>query len=72
MPTESTLLHVFPGRLGAWFVVETDTGKPLAEHDDASAALRDATARARTRGGGEVLLHDRYHHVHLYRCAGRR
>jgi hypothetical protein len=72
MPTESTLLHVFPGRRGAWVVAEPDTGEPLAEHADASAALRDATARAQTRGGGEVLVHDRYHHVHPYHCAAQR
>lgn len=73
MPTEPALLHVFPGRRGAWIVVESDTDAPLSEHHDASAALRAATARAERRGGGDVLVHDRYHHVHPHHCtAGHR
>jgi hypothetical protein len=72
MPDSSALLHVAPGRHGDWVVTDDETREPLSEHTDATAALRAATARAERAGGGEVLVHDRYHHVHPHRCAGAR
>jgi hypothetical protein len=34
-------------------------------HGDATAAAAAAAAHAEAAGGGNVLVHDRYHHVHL-------
>jgi hypothetical protein len=69
MPDRSALLHVAPGRHGDWVVSDDKTPEPLSAHRDATAALRAATARAERAGGGEVLVHDRYHHVRPHRCA---
>lgn len=71
MTSSSAVLHVTPGRHGAWLVTAEDQASPLSEHHDASAAVRAASSAVRERGGGEVFVHDRYHHVHPHRCDAR-
>ncbi|WP_187368798.1 DUF2188 domain-containing protein [Baekduia soli] len=72
MTGHPSVLHVSPGHDGAWVVADDeDRDTQLSRHADASEALRVATERLRRHGGGEVLVHDRYHHVHPHRCAGR-
>jgi hypothetical protein len=46
--------------------------EPLSEHDDAGAATLAACARVRGNPEGCVLVHDRYHRVHVERAARRR
>jgi hypothetical protein len=72
MASDSALLHVAPGPRGAWTVVDDASSEALSEHAAAAAARRAAAARAERAGGGEVLVHDCYHHVHAHRCGPAR
>ena len=58
MPT----LHVEP-RNGAWVVRSDDRSAPVSEHGDAA----EATLAACRTGAAQVLVHDRYHRVHVAR-----
>jgi hypothetical protein len=60
-------LIVTPRDERIWQVRLDGSTEPLSEHEDATAALRAATDHARRIGGGDVLLRDRQHHVHLAR-----
>lgn len=67
---ESAPLHVIPRARGRWAVTErAGSSYVLSEHADASAALRAASHEARSRGCREVLVHDRYFHVHHHHAA---
>ena len=57
-------LHVEP-RNNAWVVRRDGAAVPLSEHDDAGAATLAACARARRAPDTRVLVHDRYHRVHV-------
>jgi hypothetical protein len=73
MTAQVAVLHVIPGPRGRWLVTE-DAGSQgaLSEHADASTALLAASRETTARGGGDVLVHDRYHRIHPHHCAASR
>jgi hypothetical protein len=71
MSSHHAAVHVTPGPDGRWIVAAEEGDRPLSEHADASAAVRAAARQAARRGDPEVLVHDRYHHIHHHRPAQR-
>ena len=68
MPQIEQVLHVLCGDRGDWVVAEQPVEvAPLSRHRDATTAVRAATIELERRHAdvGEVLLHDRYHHVRV-------
>jgi hypothetical protein len=68
MPHSEQVLHVLAGDRGDWLVAEQPLARePLSRHSDAGTAVRAATIELERRhaDAGEVLLHDRYHHVRV-------
>lgn len=63
-------LHVEP-RGNVWIVRREATPTPLSEHPDAGTAMLAAHARAAEISDAQVLIHDRYHRVHLQPPARR-
>ena len=55
-----TTLHVEP-RADRWVVRREGAPAPISEYPDAGAATR----AARAAGAERVLVHDRYHRVHM-------
>lgn len=53
----------------SWEVYTDDSGEPISTHATEGEAERAATRYARTIGGGNVVIHDRYCRV---RVRGRR
>jgi hypothetical protein len=55
-------VHVVPvARTGRWLVQEREPALSESEFETETAAELAALARARTRGGGRIVIHDRYH-----------
>jgi hypothetical protein len=44
----------------------------VSEHADAHAAAAAARRHAEATGGGDVIVHDRYHHLHRTHREGPR
>jgi hypothetical protein len=68
MPTaqrESRSIHVVPGYAGGWSVHAAGELEPACVHPDATEAQRAARRIAARRGADAVVVHDRYHRLHV-------
>jgi hypothetical protein len=52
---------------GRWIVRLEQRDAPLSQHEDAGTATLAAVEHARRAGGGDVLVRDAHHCVHLER-----
>ena len=68
MPTaqlESHSIHVVPGNSGGWSVHAAGELEPACVHPDATEAQRAARRIAARCGADAVVVHDRYHRLHV-------
>jgi Uncharacterized protein conserved in bacteria (DUF2188) len=68
MPTaqrESQSIHVVPGCTGGWSVHAAGDLEPACVHPNATDAQRAARRIAARRGADAVVVHDRYHRLHV-------
>jgi Uncharacterized protein conserved in bacteria (DUF2188) len=54
------LIHVRCTDTGAWTVHPGDHDPPVSVHGSETEAERAARARMEARGGGAIVIHDRY------------
>lgn len=64
---DTVIVHVRVRRDGTWVAEPSDLDEPIAECREASEAMRAAAEHVRAQDGGEVVVHDRYGHLHVTR-----
>jgi Uncharacterized protein conserved in bacteria (DUF2188) len=62
--SELSTIHVVPGN-GRWSVHAAGDVEPACVHENATEAQSAARRIAAGRGGSVIVLHDRYHRLHV-------
>jgi hypothetical protein len=68
---DTVTVHVRIRADGTWVAEPSDLDEPIAECGEAFEAMRAAAEHVQAQEGGEVIVHDRYGHLHVTRH-GRR